>query len=113
MLATQQAGIDQVYPNAIGAGGALIFGAIGDQNGLGSPMTAFVWTKKDNQTRALQDLVIQAGFTIPANFTLSNVLAASADGSVVVGATLDNDPSLPFPKAGVFILRLPVSAYGL
>ena len=33
--------------------------------------------------------------------------------SVLLGTTLDMDPSLPMPKQGTFPLRMPVSAYGL
>jgi hypothetical protein len=43
---------------------------------------------------------MRQGFTLPANTILSNVLAESVDGTVVVGQTLDLDPALPFPNSG-------------
>lgn len=104
---------DQVFPNAVAAGGALIFGGAGDFNGLGNPMRAFVWSRKDDTARLLQPIVEGAGFTLPANVTLASVLAASSDGTVLLGTTLEADPDFPTPKQRVFLVRLPVSAYGL
>jgi hypothetical protein len=104
---------DQVFPNAIAADGNLIFGGAGDLTGLGNVVRAFVWTGRDNRIRLLQDLVTQQGYTLPPNTILSNVMAASVDGSVVVGQTLDLDPALPLPKQRSFMLRMPLSAYGL
>jgi len=104
---------DQVFPNAIAADGNLIFGGAGDLTGLGNVVRAFVWTGRDNRIRLLQDLVTQQGYTLPPNTILSNVMAASIDGSVVVGQTLNMDPALPMPKQRSFMLRMPLSAYGL
>jgi hypothetical protein len=102
---------DQYFPNAVTADHQMIFGAVGDQNGLGSPMQAFVYTAKDNKIRVLQDLVTQQGYSLPANISLANVVAVSTDGTFVLGLTLDNDPMLPFPKQGVFVLHMSLSAY--
>jgi hypothetical protein len=102
---------DQVFPNAIAAGGELIFGGAGDQTGLGNPMRAWVWTASNNKIQLLQDLVTLEGFTIPTNLVLATVQASSDDGSIVLGTTLDMDPSLPVPKQRSFVLRMPVSVY--
>ena len=96
---------DPSYPNAIAAGGQLIFGACGDPF-LSLP-AAFVWTAGDGM-RSLQDLAVAAGVTIPDGFLFANVLAASTDGSVVLGQAF-NDTGAQVS----FVLRLPVSAYGL
>jgi hypothetical protein len=104
---------DQIFPNAVAQGGQLVFGASGDPSGNGSPMQAFVVTTKDKKARVLEDIVLAAGLTLPDNVHLANVIDASSDGTVLLGTTLDMDPSLPFPKQRSFYLRLPVSAYGL
>ena len=96
---------DPQYPNAIAAGGKLIFG------GAGSPFfsipRAWVWTQADGM-RPLQDLITENGVEIPDGYLLINVLAASNDGSVVLGVAYD-----PTGLQVSFVLRLPVSAYGL
>lgn len=96
---------DPSYPNAIAAGGQLIFGACGDPF-LSLP-AAFVWTAGDGM-RSLQDIAVAAGVTIPEGFLLANVLAASSDGTVVLGQAFDDTGAQVS-----FVLRLPVSAYGL
>lgn len=90
---------DATYPNAIAADGALVFG--------GSGGVAFVWTAVAGM-RALADLVAASGIEIPSGTTLSNVLAASDDGEIVLGTA-----NAPSGAAMSFVLRLPVSAYGL
>jgi hypothetical protein len=85
-----------VYPAAMNADGTLIFGAVG-QGG-----TAFVWTAAKGM-RSLQEVASQNGVSIPVGFTLSHVLGASNDGSVLVGLGLDGHP---------FVMVLPASAYG-
>jgi uncharacterized membrane protein len=95
---------DPTFPNAIAAQGRLIFGACGDPFS-GLPV-AFVWTAADGM-RSLQDL-IAAEVTIPQGYFLTNVLATSTDGSVVLGQALD-----PLGATVSFVLRLPVAVYGL
>jgi hypothetical protein len=96
---------DNQYPNAIAANGKLIFG------GSGSPFfsvpRAWVWTQADGM-RPLQDLITDSGVEIPEGYLLTNVIAAANDGSVVLGVAYD-----PNGLQVSFILRLPVSAYGL
>lgn len=96
---------DPTFANAIAAGGKLIFG------GSGSPFfsipRAFVWTA-DAGLRPLADVAAAHGVEIPEGYLLTNVLAASADGTVVLGTAYD-----PNSNQVTFVLHLPVSAYGL
>ncbi len=91
--------------NAIAADNQLVFGVSG-QPFFGSPQ-AFVWTAGDNM-RPLADVVVQAGLTLPEGYVLTNVLAASVDGTVVLGQAQDADFAM-----WSFVLVLPISAYGL
>jgi uncharacterized membrane protein len=96
---------DNQYPNAIAADGKLIFG------GSGSPFfsvpRAWVWTQADGM-RPLQDLIAENGVEIAEGYLLTNVIAAANDGSVVLGVAYD-----PNGLQVSFVLRLPISAYGL
>jgi hypothetical protein len=49
-----------------------------------------------------------AGITVPEGYQLTNVFSASTDGTVVVGTANTAD----FAQVS-FVLRLPLSAYGL
>jgi uncharacterized membrane protein len=91
--------------NAIAADNRLIFGVSG-QPFFGTP-NAFVWTQGAGM-RPLADVVTAAGLTIPAGTTLTNVLAASVDGTIVLGQATDAEFNIVS-----FVLTLPVSAYGL
>ena len=93
------------HPNAISLGGQLIFGGSGDPF-FGIP-AAFVWTEADGM-RSLQEIAAASGIHIPDGTLLTNVLAASVDGSIVLGTAVDE--SL---QQQSFVLKLPVSAYGL
>jgi hypothetical protein len=95
----------QTFPNAIAANDRLIFGK--NQPGLFDPGQAFVWTRT-NGMRSLQAVAESHGALLPAGVVLENVLAASAGGSVVLGSAIDD-----FFHAYAFVLKLPVSAYGL
>jgi uncharacterized membrane protein len=91
--------------NAIAADNRLIFGVSG-QPFFGTP-SAFVWTAAGGM-RPLADVVTAAGLTIPEGSTLTNVLAASEDGTVVLGQASDAEFNITS-----FVLKLPLSAYGL
>ena len=95
----------RTYPNAIAAGGKVIFGGSGDP--FSSVPTAFVWTAAEGM-KALQPIISAHGIVIPAGYTLTDVLASSADGTGLLW--LAYDPSF---RQVSFVLRLPVSAYGL
>ncbi len=103
-LSTAQS-LDVAYPNAVVAGGELIFGGSGDPF-MTTPV-AFVWTKTDGM-RPLQDVATANGVTLPTGYLLVDVLAASSDGSVVLGTAYDASS-----QSKSFVLRLPTSAYGL
>jgi len=95
----------QTYPNAIAANDRLIFGK--NQPGFFDPPWAFVWTRAGG-IRNLQDVATSHGAVLPPGITLDNVLAASFDGTVVIGVAFDE-----MFNVYAFVLELPVSAYGL
>lgn len=91
--------------NAIAASNRLIFGVSGSPF-FGTPQP-FVWTQAAGM-RPLVDVITAAELTIPEGTRLTNVLAASADGTIVLGQAMDADFNLMS-----FVLVLPESAYGL
>ena len=97
--------IDPAWVGAIAADSKLMFGVCGLPF-WGTPR-AFVWTAAGGM-RLLADVVTAAGVTIPEGYTLTNVLSASADGKIVLGQATTAD----FHTVS-FVLKLPVSAYGL
>lgn len=94
---------DPCYPNAMTADGSMIFGGCGNPF-FGIPV-AFVWTETEGM-RPLVDIVTASDLTVPAGYTLTSVLATSADGAVVLGVAVDE---LMNQKS--FVLQLPASAY--
>lgn len=78
---------DNVYCNAVTADGRLVFGGVGDNFSLDPPQ-AFVWSQAAGM-RALTGLAIAAGIALPADLVLQDVLAASDDGSVLIGTAAD------------------------
>ena len=97
---------DKTFPNAMADTGKLIFGGCGDWFSINLP-AAFVWTAADG-VQSLQDVAAANGIDIPHGYLLTNVLAASADGTVVLGTAIDDQFNLL-----TFVLRLPVTAYGV
>jgi hypothetical protein len=94
---------DPVFPNAIARDGDLVFGGSGSTF-FGVPV-AFVWSAEAG-TRALQDIVVAAGIEVPEGFLFGNVIAASADGTVLIGTGMDVD----FMNKS-FVVRLPADAF--
>lgn len=94
-----------IFPNAIAADGKLILGTVGSP--FFAVPRAFVWTSAGGMQQ-LDSLAISHGVTIPEGYLLTNIQAASADGSVVLGTAYD-----PRFFQLTFVLTLPVSAYGL
>lgn len=84
--------------NSIVAGNNLMFGTSNGQ--------AVVWTEATG-FRYLLDVAKANGVNIPANFTANVVIAASTDGTVVLGQGYNNSQIVSF------VLKMPVSAYGL
>lgn len=97
---------DPVYPTSIAAGGQLIFGTVGSPWAVNSP-AAFVWTAAAGM-QSLEQLAIAAGVPMPPGYHLIRATAASTDGTIVLGAATDAKG-----MEASFVLRLPVSAYGL
>jgi hypothetical protein len=87
---------DKVYPAAMNGDGTLIFGSVGGESG-----TAFVWTSAAGM-RSLEDIAVKNGISIPSSCSLSHVLGASNDGSVLTGLCTSGQP---------FVMVLPASAY--
>jgi hypothetical protein len=93
------------YANAVAADGKLIFGT--DGSPFFTLPRPFVWTAAGGMQQ-LDSLAIAHGVTIPQGYLLTNVQAASADGTVVLGSAYD-----PNFNQVTFVLTLPSSAYGL
>ncbi len=91
--------------NAITDDGKLMFGVSG-QPFFGNA-NAFVWTQAAGM-RKLVDVITAAGLTVPEGTTLTNVIASSTDGTVILGQATRADFSIVS-----FVVRLPLSAYGL
>ncbi|MBK8002745.1 MAG: hypothetical protein IPK12_02105 [Gemmatimonadetes bacterium] len=96
---------DPTYANAVSADGQLIFGTAG--NAFFSVPRAWVWTAAGG-LRDLTDVLTAAGLTLPAGTSLTGVVAASNDGTRVLGTATDAQF-----RTITFVLTLPQSAYGL
>jgi hypothetical protein len=94
---------DPVFPNAMTADGRVIFGGQGDAFS-GIPQ-AFMWSQA-NGLRRISDLVAAQSLAIPTGFVMGNVLAASADGTVLIGTATNPDTF----ASKVWVLRLPAAA---
>lgn len=94
---------DPVYPNALTADGAIVLGGQGSAF-FGTP-EAFMWSAAGG-LRRLADVVTDAGLTVPSGVALTSALAASSDGTVIVGTALTLDTN----ASQVFTLRLPADA---
>ncbi|MCW5801374.1 MAG: hypothetical protein KIT31_03110 [Deltaproteobacteria bacterium] len=77
---------DPMFPNAITADGRVVFGGIGSE--FFSIPIAFAWSSAHG-TRALADVAAAGGVTVPEGVLLTTVLAASADGTLLIGKALD------------------------
>ncbi|MDX2092510.1 MAG: hypothetical protein SFX73_31895 [Kofleriaceae bacterium] len=107
---------DQIVMNAMSADGKYLYGLLThflDPTDFfsASEISAFVWNK-DKGMRNLQEVAIGAGISMPANHFLTNVMAVSADGRVVVGTAgiPPEDPNTGFPTEKLFVLVLPEGA---
>jgi uncharacterized membrane protein len=94
------------FPNVIAADAELIAGGFGDPWGFSTPV-AFVWTATDGM-RALQGIIEANGLDVPEGILLTNIVAGSADGSVLMGNAMDEKGYMQ-----TFVLRLAPAAYGL
>jgi len=92
------------WGQAVALNGKLVFGTSG---GGFDPSVPFVWTQAAG-VRSLADIATANGITLPSDLYWDAVVAASADGSVVVGTMHDATYT-----TYTVVLKLPVSAYGL
>lgn len=92
------------WGQAVALNGQLVFGTSG---GGFDPAVPFVWTQAGG-VKSLVDIATANGITLPTNYYWQAVVAASADGTVVVGTMYDDMFNLY-----TVILKMPVSAYGL
>ena len=105
-----------IYVNAMTDDGKFTFGKdehTTDPTDYFAPVEywAFVWSK-DKGMRNLQDVAVAAGITMPANHFLTNVMAVSGDGRVVI-CTAEipaADPTMGYPTEKLFVLVLPEGA---
>ena len=93
------------YGQAVALNGQLVFGT--NTAGFFDPPVPFVWTQAGG-VQSLLDIAAANDITIPANYYWEGIVAASADGTVVVGSVYDE----AFNRY-VFVIKLPVSVYGL
>jgi hypothetical protein len=93
------------YGQAVALNGQLVFGTSAPSSF--DPPVPFVWTQAGG-VKSLLDIAAANGITIPANYYWEGVVAASADGTVVVGTVYDETF-----KLYTYVLKIPVSAYGL
>ena len=94
---------DPVFPNAMTADGAVVFGGEGSAF-FGTP-EAFIWSEAAG-LRKISDLAIEAHLEIPAGVVLMSVIGASADGTVLIGTARNVDTFVD----NVYTLRLPASS---
>jgi len=93
------------YGQAVALNGQLVFGT--SMVSEFDPPVPFVWTQAGG-VKSLLDIAAANGITIPPNYYWESVVAASADGTVVVGTVHDETF-----KLYTYVLKLPVSVYGL
>jgi len=97
---------DPAWPLGIALGGQLIIGTCGADYSM-TPPFAFVWTPTSGM-RSLEEVAVAAGVTIPSGYHLVAASSISTDGTVVLGRVADTQG-----REASYVLRLPVSAYGL
>ncbi len=93
------------YAQAVALNGQLVFGTSAASSF--DPPMPFVWTKAGG-VKSLLDIAAANDITIPPNYYWEAVVAASADGTIVVGTVYDEAFHLY-----TYVMRIPVSAYGL
>jgi len=75
------------------------------------PQAAY-WTPSGG-LHALQDAVSAQGMSLPSGLSFYDVQSASDDGTVLFGTVIDNNALSVQAVLHNFVLRMPVSAYGL
>ena len=92
-----------MYPNTTSADGRFVFGGVGSE--FFTVPISFVWSAEGGML-ALQPLVEAAGIDLEGA-TLTNVMAVSDDGSLLLGRAFDADFNLVS-----FVLRVDPAVYG-
>lgn len=90
---------------AVARNGELVFGTY--QEGFFGVPVPFVWTQAGG-LKSLLDLAAANDVEIPANYWWQNISAVSEDGTIVTGVVFDEAFTMY-----TFVLKLPVSVYGL
>lgn len=93
------------YAQAVALNGQLVFGTY-QEGFFGNPIP-FVWTQAGG-VKSILDLAAENDITLPENYWWQAIVAASADGTVVVGVAYDETFNL-----NTYVLKMPVSVYGL
>lgn len=93
------------WAQAVAHNGQLVFGTY-QEGFFGNPIP-FVWTQAGG-VKSILDLAAENDITLPENYYWQAIVAASADGTVVVGVAYDETFNL-----NTYVLKMPVSVYGL
>ena len=94
------------WGQAVALNGQLVFGTSGGGFSF-EPAVPFVWTQAGG-VQSLIDIATANGITLPTDYSWVAVVAASSDGTVVVGVAYDASFNMR-----TVILKMPVSVYGL
>lgn len=93
------------FGQAVALDGQLVFGT-NQTDFFGAP-TPFVWTQADG-VQSILDLAAANGVEIPENYYWEAIKGVSADGTTLIGTVYDETFTLY-----TFVLKVPVSVYGL
>ncbi len=93
------------YGQATALNGQVIYGTM--QEGFFGVPFPFFWTQAGGVV-SLLDIATANGITLPANYWWQSVVAASADGTVIVGTAYDEAFNY-----NSYLLKVPASIYGL
>lgn len=93
------------YGQAVALNGQVVFGT--NSAGFFDPPVPFFWTQAGGVT-SLLDIAAANGITLPADYYWEAIVAASADGTIIVGTAYD-----PAFTLNTYVLKVPASIYGL
>ncbi|MEZ4413687.1 MAG: hypothetical protein R2910_11935 [Gemmatimonadales bacterium] len=93
------------YGQATALNGQVVYGTL-TEGFFGLPFP-FFWTQAGGVV-SLLDVAAANGITLPENYYWEAVVAASADGTIIVGAAYDETFTL-----NTYVLKVPASIYGL
>ncbi|HMU61873.1 MAG TPA: hypothetical protein PKA66_08830 [Gemmatimonadales bacterium] len=95
----------QGWGQATALDGQVVYGTM--QEGFFGAPFPFFWTQAGGVV-SLLDVAAANGITLPENYYWEAVVAASADGTLIVGAAYDETFTL-----NTYVLKVPASIYGL